>query len=238
MIDLMVSLAIVGILIALMFPAISMVRESTRKVICASNLRQVGLGISMFSQDRGDQIPDSVFLPDWARQSTYTEGSFDRMDTLLLPRDEFPEFLGSTKRWDGLGKLFKEDYVNASNTFYCPSHTGNFTLEEATDRWQNPNGAPQIVANYLFRGMGPDGQRTLYQIDPTAALVTDTLRSFYDLNHESGFNVLQSGLAVVWYDDIGGQIANELLLRSDDGNNSRSVQNAWGRLDDVPGEAD
>lgn len=238
MIDLMVSLAIVSVLIALMFPAISMVRESTRKVICGSNLRQVGLGISMFSQDRRDELPNSVFLPEWTRNTANSTGSFDRMDILLLPSDEYPEYINQDKRWDGLGKLFVEEYVSAPNTFYCPSHTGNFTFDQASERWMNPDQAPEIVANYLYRGMGPDGRRVLFQIDSSAALVTDTLRSYNDLNHEGGFNVLQAGLAVEWYEDIGDEIANDLLARNGDDNNSQSVQNAWGRLDDIPGEAD
>lgn len=237
MIDLMVSLAIVTVLIALMFPAISMVRESTRKVICGSNLRQVGMGISLFSQDRRDELPNSVFLPEWTRNASTATGSFDRMDTLLLPSDEYPEYVSLEKRWDGLGKLFIDEYVSAPGTFYCPSHQGDFTFDEATDRWMNPDRAPEIIANYLYRGMGPNGRRVLFQIDASAALVTDTLRSYNDLNHRGGFNVLQAGLAVEWYDDIGEQIANELLLRSDD-DSSRTVQDAWGRLDDIPGEAD
>lgn len=237
MIDLMVSLAIVSVLIALMFPAISLVRESTRKVICGSNLRQIGMGMSLFSQERRDEMPDSVFLPEWTRNSASVDGSFDRMDTLLLPRDEYPEYLRSERRWDGLGKLFAQEYVSAPSTFYCPSHMGSFTFDDASDRWANPDQAPEIIANYLYRGMGPNGRRVLYQIDSSAALVTDTLRSYNDLNHKGGFNVLQAGLAVEWYDDIGDEIANALLLRNGD-DNSRTVQNAWGRLDDIPGESD
>ena len=237
MIDLMVSLAIVSILIALMFPAISMVRESTRKVICASNLRQSGLGMSLFTQERNNRLPDSIFLPPAPRAQATAVGSYDRMDTVLLPVDEFPERRGD--RWDGLGILYNQGYVSAPNIFYCPSHHGSFTFIDAQDSWMTPRKAPEIIVNYLYRGIGPNGERVMYNIDPNAALASDTMRSYYDLNHDSGFNVLQAGLAVTWFDDVGDEIANDILLRGEeDGNKSTSVQNAWGRLDDIPNADD
>lgn len=232
MIDLLVSLAIVSVLIALMLPAISMVRESTRKVICASNLRQVGLGVNMYSQDQRDRLPDSVFLPPVPYGEFSTVASFDRMDTIWLSLDEFPE--RHDDRWDGLGILFGEEYITAANIYYCPSHQGNFTYADAHDDWQNRSDPDEIIVNYLYRGTGPNGSRVLFNIDPSAAMVSDTLRSFFDLNHEGGFNVLHAGLAVSWIEDVGDEIANDILLRGDDGNKSNTVQDAWGRLDNLP----
>lgn len=235
MIDLLVSLVIVGVLVALMLPAISMVRESTRRVICASNLRQVGLGVSLYSQDRREHLPDSVFLPAAPSQNASSLPAYDRMDTVWVSSEEFPE-LGN-KRWDGLGLLYGLEYISASSIYYCPSHQGNFRYDDAQDDWMHLEDTDEIVINYLYRGAGPNGSRVLYNINSTAALITDTLRSYDDLNHESGFNVLQAGLAVDWYDDIGDAIANDLLARSDD-DPSNTVQDAWGRLDEIPGEAD
>lgn len=229
MIDLLVSLAIVSILIALMFPAISLVRESTRRVICASNLRQTGLGISMYTQDFKDRLPDSVFLPASTRSNFFVNASYERLDTVLLSAEEFPN--NDNNRWDGLGLLFGEHYIAASNTYYCPSHRGNFTFEENGTDWASAKRSEEIIVNYLFRGTGPDGQRSLFNIDSSAALVTDTLRSFEDLNHEEGFNILQAGLAVTWYEDIGGEIAQDILLRTGDNDASNTVQFTWGRLD-------
>jgi hypothetical protein len=225
MIDLLVSLAIVSILIALMFPAISLVRESTRRVICASNLRQTGLGISMYTQDFKDRLPDSVFLPTVSRSTFASNASYERLDTVLLSAEEFPG--NRDQRWDGLGLLFGEEYIAAPNTYYCPSHRGNYTFEESGRDWANTKRSDEIIVNYLFRGSGPEGQRTLYNIDSNAALVTDTLRSFEDLNHVDGFNIMQAGLAVTWYEDI----AQDILLRTGGNDASNTVRNTWGRLD-------
>ncbi len=234
MIDLLVSLVIVAILLSLLFPAISMVRESARKVICSSNLRQVGLAINMYAEDHKALLPDSIFLPAAPNQYTYTTGSPDRMDMVLLNKELATEL---DQRWDGLGLLIKNEYLAAPNSFYCPSHHGNFMFEDAQADWANAEATDEIIINYLYRGMGPNNQRRMYRIESAAALTTDTIRSYEDLNHTDGFNVLQAGLAVNWYEDVGSQIANDLLLRGGT-NDPSNVQNAWDRLDEIPGLVD
>jgi hypothetical protein len=233
--DILVSIAVISILIAMLLPAISKVRESTRKIICGSNMRQIGMGVSVFTQDHNERLPDSVFLP-IPRQNTSSLPSPERMDTLRLSKQEFR--LPDSKLWDGLGKLYGQEYVTAPSIFYCPSHRGNFMFENAADDWRRLDGENEIIANYLFRGTGPDGSRVLYNIGSTAALVTDTLRSYEDLNHEGGFNVLQAGLAVNWFEDIGDQIAQDILSRSNDDSIGYSVKNAWDLLDGYPDNDD
>lgn len=212
-----------------------MVRESTRKVVCASNMRQVGLAINMFSEDHNGLLPDSQFLPASARAQTHSVWMPNRMDTVFLSYDEFPG--SNADRWDGLGHLVNDDYLNAPNTLYCPSHRGGYMFEDAEESWARL-GDDEIIVNYLYRGMGPDQGRRLYRIRSEVALMSDTIRSYNDLNHADGFNVLQAGLAVGWYEDIGGQITNDLLLLNGQDNDSTTVQNAWNRLDQIPGLAD
>jgi len=52
---------IVALLVALMFPAVSRVRESARRATCKSNLRQIGLACHMWADDNNEKFP-----PDFA----------------------------------------------------------------------------------------------------------------------------------------------------------------------------
>mgnify|MGYP003124599595 FL=1 len=237
MIDIMVSMAVIGLLIAISLPALSTVRESARKVVCGSNLRQVGLGMSVYSQDFKDALPDSVFLPQQYSNSL-SSPSLNRMDTVRLSGKEYSDFTRD-ELWDGIGILFNEGYVTAPGVFYCPSHHGEFVFDNAADDWNNTS-EDEIIANYFYRGAGPDGQRKIVDIYGQVALVTDTIRSYNDLNHVGGVNILQAGLAVEWVDDVGDQIAEGLLLRENGGGGagggttqslSQAVRETWGLLD-------
>lgn len=234
-IDVLVSVAVIGLLIGILLPSFAMVRESARRVICASNLRQVGIGLHMYAQESSELLPPSVFLPQAWRPNTMNSARPELMDTVRTSDGDFAD--RPWGQWDGLGLLYAGGQLSAPGVFYCPSHPGSHPLSRYEQAWNTSRG--EIVSNYQFRGGGPDGQRRLYQIDPNSALVTDMLRSFEDLNHPGGFNLLQAGLAVSWFEDQGQQIAG-LMLRGGGGSNGSNaaqvVTDAWFQLD-TPGAA-
>ncbi len=55
-------IAIIGILAGILLTAISRARESGRRASCASNLRQIGLGLTMYSRENDEQFPAGATL--------------------------------------------------------------------------------------------------------------------------------------------------------------------------------
>jgi prepilin-type N-terminal cleavage/methylation domain-containing protein/prepilin-type processing-associated H-X9-DG protein len=60
LIELLVVIAIIAILAAILFPVFAQAREKARQSTCLSNLRQVGLGLQMYTQDWDEVLPTSV----------------------------------------------------------------------------------------------------------------------------------------------------------------------------------
>ena len=59
LIELLVVIAIIAILAALLFPALSSAKNKARRMTCMNNLRQINLGLRMYSDDHSDTAPPS-----------------------------------------------------------------------------------------------------------------------------------------------------------------------------------
>ncbi len=63
LIEILVVLAIIGILAAILFPVFGRVREKGRAAVCQSNLKQIGAAIAIYSQD-WDRYPRGLDAAD------------------------------------------------------------------------------------------------------------------------------------------------------------------------------
>ena len=57
LIELLVVIAIIAILAAILFPVFAQARESARMTSCLNNMRQLGLGLTMYAQDSDERFP-------------------------------------------------------------------------------------------------------------------------------------------------------------------------------------
>lgn len=232
MIDLLVSIAVIAVLIGILLPSLSGALETSKRVACRSNVRQIGMGLSMFADDHRGELPKSVFRSDIAPPpGVDSTDELDAMMCLRLGPDQVA--LGQRTNWDGVGLIYAGAYVDAPKVFYCPSYHAADTFNQYAKVF-SPVGKSQIVGNYHYRGTGPNHTRLLFRIEPSrSSLVSDGIRSFDDFSHRVGANVLRADLSVEWVPDTNGSI-QALLLSSGAANSAAgndAIDQTWSTFD-------
>lgn len=186
LIELLVVIAIIGILIALLLPAVQAAREAARRTHCLNNLKQIGLALHNY-ESQLKVMPPGRMLPDWLQnfeiKQSYTNYNsvnqeaaggewtgFRSVHCHILPFLEqnnvydLIDFVSpSTLRMTQNGQPYNinyEAYATAQGLFICPSE-GN------QDRIISENNY-----RYNFGGSTPFGgaRNTYNQTDNYASL--------------------------------------------------------------------
>jgi len=124
LIELLVVIGIIAVLLSILLPTLSKVRQSALNANCASNLRQIIQGCAIYAAE------NKGFLPARFREGVM---NYDQPFWSYLVQDinasKIPRY--------GLGLLYELKYVKTEKVFYCPggrSHP-NHNLDEFPQPW-------------------------------------------------------------------------------------------------------
>jgi len=165
LIELLVVIAVISLLMGVLLPSLSRARIKSRTVVCASGMRQIGLGIYNYWTEWNGRVP-------WI-ETPMTNNYFGKPAS-DIPNEECDPF--DRELWpNSLPNVLMPMYVGEeAGLFVCPAATNGWP-REVEDEWRftyrpaaanQPNGAITYEGTYIREFFGILDGRFLKRFEP------------------------------------------------------------------------
>lgn len=200
LIELLIVIAIIGVLIGLLMPVVGRARESARRASCLSNLRQVHQSFLLFAEEFDGRVPIG----------------FRGLPTNPAGRKQFNSMIysGTAGKFCLFGALYQAGKMKQPEVFFCPSNQdpqSSFNTE--TNPWPpGPDGDHPTVNAWSGYGCRPH-VKLPDEVQKTEPYLMPHLRDFHakaifadltavparvNLRHKDGVNVLYGDGSAKW----------------------------------------
>jgi prepilin-type N-terminal cleavage/methylation domain-containing protein/prepilin-type processing-associated H-X9-DG protein len=231
LIELLVVIAIISILTAVLFPVFARARENARRASCQSNLKQIGLGILMYTQDYDEKYPFAYISTSQPSPAPSSNGVTFPSGTWYWQQVIYP-------------------YTKSTQLYICPSasyrgpyiYTGNYGANELmlpapTNSAVSLAGVSSAASTYMIMDAGAygfipysvyhpaasfaylPGMSSLVAVTPTPVMGTDYQYDYTSGRHFLGINISFADGHVKWL--------KSSVVFQEARNYSNSIKNAW-----------
>lgn len=213
LVELLVVIAIIGILVALLLPAVQAAREAARRTMCLNNITQLGLSMQNY-EFAMEHLPAGVTNPDGPIRSE-PNGQHLSWTVSVLP------YLEQQGLWDHIDKeesVYAPANAEARSTnlhvLLCPSFPGNERSEDET----------RAISNYV--GCHNNDEAPI-DADNNGLLYLNSEVRYSDIYDGSSNTILLSE-AITSAEGLGWMSGTRATLRNTSTINAKSERNRDG----------
>lgn len=121
LVELLVVAAVIALLTSLLLPALGKARESASRTVCASNMRQNHVALSLYYSDFNNKWPQNSDYS--GNGNVFLDNPYNKNLPFLNNQSVYGATHGALNPYSnsGLSLLYGLDYVKTPKTFACPS---------------------------------------------------------------------------------------------------------------------